>query len=310
MWLSALPCTFIASLSMAKCRPSVPVRSPTSPVSAWLQGSGSSGDATVSIGVARETVRPDRTPRSRPVRARGEVVQGAAPVVQTAGRRVPELREQRVELRHVSRGAPEGSSGPGLGGHRCESLSGGSLACLAGVHRPTISPPGLGGITPPGRAVPTFRRGVLPLRTRADHGPTSPGGCSAAAGGMWRPGGCETGRDHVGDHDRDDHERHQGDLVGGQQEARQQDRRERQSQHHTDMAPMPIAAPATRGSPGRCDSTMPSAAPRNIAGKMGPPRNAASETVYASPFAPISSSSVPTEYLALSSAGRPAHPAR
>jgi hypothetical protein len=46
--------------------------------------------------------------------------------------------------------------GSRVGGLRCESLFGGYLTCLAGVHRPSISPPGLGGITPPGRAVPTF----------------------------------------------------------------------------------------------------------------------------------------------------------
>ncbi len=39
------------------------------------------------------------------------------------------------------------------------------------------------------------------------------------------------------------------------------------------MAPIPIAAPATGGSPGRCDSASPPTAPANMAGKTGPPRN-------------------------------------
>ena len=45
----------------------------------------------------------------------------------------------------------------------------------------------------------------------------------------------------------------------------------------TDMAPMPMATPATSGRPGAWDSAMPPAAPRNIAGKTGPPRNALSD---------------------------------
>lgn len=44
------------------------------------------------------------------------------------------------------------------------------------------------------------------------------------------------------------------------------------------IAPMPIAAPATAGSPGRCENAMPIAAPMYIAGKIGPPRKALSDT--------------------------------
>ena len=43
------------------------------------------------------------------------------------------------------------------------------------------------------------------------------------------------------------------------------------------IAPIPMAAPATRGRPGRCDSAMPPAAPRNMAGNVGPPRNPLSD---------------------------------
>jgi hypothetical protein len=46
----------------------------------------------------------------------------------------------------------------------------------------------------------------------------------------------------------------------------------------TDIAPMPMAAPATSGNPGRWDSAIPPAAPRNIAGNTGPPRKLASDT--------------------------------
>jgi hypothetical protein len=45
----------------------------------------------------------------------------------------------------------------------------------------------------------------------------------------------------------------------------------------TDIAPMPVATPATSGNPGRCDRAMPPAAPMNRAGKMGPPRKLLSD---------------------------------
>src|SRR6266545_7072766 len=44
------------------------------------------------------------------------------------------------------------------------------------------------------------------------------------------------------------------------------------------IAPMPMATPGTSGSPGRCDSAIPPAAPRNIAGKTGPHRKLLSDT--------------------------------
>jgi hypothetical protein len=43
------------------------------------------------------------------------------------------------------------------------------------------------------------------------------------------------------------------------------------------IAPMPMATPAAIGNPGSCDSAIPPAAPRNIAGKTGPPRKLASD---------------------------------
>ena len=57
MWLSTLPCTFIAKRSMAKCRPGATVDQ-SAPIISWLQGSGLSREATVSIGAASETVLP------------------------------------------------------------------------------------------------------------------------------------------------------------------------------------------------------------------------------------------------------------
>ena len=65
------------------------------------------------------------------------------------------------------------------------------------------------------------------------------------------------------------------------------------------IAPMPIAAPATAGSPGRWDSAMPPAAPMNIDGKIGPPRKVASATEYARPLQATSRTSAPAEYVPL-----------
>ena len=45
----------------------------------------------------------------------------------------------------------------------------------------------------------------------------------------------------------------------------------------TDIAPMPMATPATSDSPGRCDSRTPPTPPRNRAGNVGPPRKLLSE---------------------------------
>jgi hypothetical protein len=44
------------------------------------------------------------------------------------------------------------------------------------------------------------------------------------------------------------------------------------------IAPMPMATPATSGSPGRCDAAIPPTAPMKIAGKIGPPRKLLSDT--------------------------------
>lgn len=45
-----------------------------------------------------------------------------------------------------------------------------------------------------------------------------------------------------------------------------------------DIAPMPMAAPVTGSSPGRCEISRPIAAPMNREGKIGPPRKLLSET--------------------------------
>ncbi len=43
-------------------------------------------------------------------------------------------------------------------------------------------------------------------------------------------------------------------------------------------APIPTATAGVVSNPGRCAAASPAAAPRKIAGKIGPPRNPASET--------------------------------
>jgi hypothetical protein len=47
----------------------------------------------------------------------------------------------------------------------------------------------------------------------------------------------------------------------------------------TVIAPIPMATAGTSGNPGRWDRPIPPAAPRNIAGNVGPPRKPASEAV-------------------------------
>jgi hypothetical protein len=60
------------------------------------------------------------------------------------------------------------------------------------------------------------------------------------------------------------------------------------------IAPIPMAAPAIIGRPGRCDIAIPPAAPMNIPGKVGPPRKPASEMEYANPLHAMSRTSAPT----------------
>ena len=60
-------------------------------------------------------------------------------------------------------------------------------------------------------------------------------------------------------------------------------------------AAMPTATATVIGNPGRCDIMIPAAAPRNIAGKVGPPRKLPSENAYATPLATSSSASAPSE---------------
>ena len=62
----------------------------------------------------------------------------------------------------------------------------------------------------------------------------------------------------------------------------------------TIIAPIPIAAPAIIGRPGRWESAMPPAAPMNMLGKMGPPRKLLSERLYARPLQRTTIRSAPT----------------
>ena len=72
------------------------------------------------------------------------------------------------------------------------------------------------------------------------------------------------------------------------------------------MAPRPMPAPATMGSPGKCDRATPPAAPMNMPGKVGPPRNPLIEAPYANPLQATRSKPPPTENEAVfvSSEGR------
>src|SRR5262249_40076620 len=57
---------------------------------------------------------------------------------------------------------------------------------------------------------------------------------------------------------------------------------------HTVAAAMQTATPGVVGNPGRCDAMIPAAAPRNNAGKVGPPRKLPSDSPYAIPLKTIS----------------------
>src|SRR5664279_1940084 len=61
----------------------------------------------------------------------------------------------------------------------------------------------------------------------------------------------------------------------------------------THIAPIPMAAAGTTGNPGKWDNAIPPAAPRNIAGKIGPPRNPPNDTPYARPLHTSSTTRVP-----------------
>jgi hypothetical protein len=61
------------------------------------------------------------------------------------------------------------------------------------------------------------------------------------------------------------------------------------------IAPMPMAAPEIMSSPGRWESATHPTAPRNIAGKIGPPRKLLNARQYARPLQLISKTSAPTE---------------
>ena len=58
MWLLTLLCTLTASRSRAVVSPSGSAWSPGGPAISWMAGAGLSGVRLVSMGAARETVRP------------------------------------------------------------------------------------------------------------------------------------------------------------------------------------------------------------------------------------------------------------
>ena len=64
------------------------------------------------------------------------------------------------------------------------------------------------------------------------------------------------------------------------------------------IAPMPMAAPEIMSSPGTWERATPPTAPRNIAGKIGPPRRLLNARHYPRPLPLISKTSAPTEYSA------------
>ena len=66
----------------------------------------------------------------------------------------------------------------------------------------------------------------------------------------------------------------------------------------TTMTPIPTAIAADSGRPGRCDAAMPPAAPRKIAGNVGPPRKLPSDAPQASPLQSITIRSAPTDQVA------------
>ena len=59
------------------------------------------------------------------------------------------------------------------------------------------------------------------------------------------------------------------------------------------MAPIPMASAGTSVMPGRCEAMMPTAAPMNMPGNTGPPRNALSDKPYAIALHTTSSTRAP-----------------
>ena len=107
---------------------------------------------------------------------------------------------------------------------------------------------------------------------RGMHAPPSSRGRSVS-GSAPPVSGSEPGRDDVRDHDRDDHDRRQLQRRPPRGRASRAARRRAAGRAWRPViAPMPIAAPATIGRPGRCESAMPPTAPMNMPGKTGPPR--------------------------------------
>jgi hypothetical protein len=97
-------------------------------------------------------------------------------------------------------------------------------------------------------------------------------GCWGRRG--WRG---QSGRGHIGHRHGHDHQRHHRQPVRGQQQGGQQDRGQRQPEQHHRHRPDAHGHPGDQRQPGRWDSVIPPAAPRNIAGNTGPPRKPASD---------------------------------
>ena len=86
--------------------------------------------------------------------------------------------------------------------------------------------------------------------------------------------------------------------VGAHQHRGQQGRGQREPQHAAHIAPMPMPMAGARSIPGRPLAAMPSAAPMNMDGNTGPPRNALSDSPYASDLQMTEQDQAPIEYSA------------
>ena len=84
--------------------------------------------------------------------------------------------------------------------------------------------------------------------------------------------------------------------LRGQQQG-EDDARQRQPQHRGDAGGEADGDRGGGSKPGRCEAIIPAAAPRNIAGKVGPPRKLASEIAHASPLKASSGASAPSDHV-------------
>ena len=66
----------------------------------------------------------------------------------------------------------------------------------------------------------------------------------------------------------------------------------------TTITPIPTATAGASGSPGRCDAAMPPAAPRKMAGNVGPPRKLPRQALHASPLHTSRRPNAPSDHVA------------